>query len=319
MLKFLSEARLMPILAGNLKRIKFVNHILPKKTGGTNNARYCYSVWLRHLSYLAAYNGNKVPLKIAELGPGDSLGIGLAALLSGSEAYFALDVVKFWNPGRNIQILKDLIILFKSRAKIPDNVEFPRISPVLDDYSFPFYILTDEVLAQSLNPERIARIIHELKSPDNSRNVIINFKIPWFDKSIINEKSLDLILSQAVMGQVDDLENTYFSMSSWLKESGIISHTVDLKSHGFTRSWNGHWTLNDTGWKIARGGRVFAINRQPISTHRDFLRKSGFSILYEKTYTNPNKFKKADLDHKFRNLTDEDLITSGVFYIAQKV
>jgi hypothetical protein len=318
MFNFFSEARLVPVVAGTLKRIPFVNQLLPKRTGGTNNARYCYSVWLRHLKYLAQYNGNKVPSKIAELGPGDSLGIGLAALLSGSDEYIALDVVKFWNPARNIQILKDLIILFKSKARIPDNVEFPLISPVLDDYSFPSHIVTDEVLAESITNDRIAKIIRELKDPDNQGNKIINFKIPWYDKSIIREDSLDLILSQAVMGQVDDLENTYLSMNSWLKKEGFISHTVDLKSHGFTRSWNGHWTLNDVGWKIARGGRVYAINRQPVSIHRNFLSKNGFSILYEKTTTSRNKFKKADLDQSFQSLTDEDLVTSGVFYIAQK-
>ena len=50
-----------------------------QNTGGTDSVRYCYSVWLRHL-VLAYENGyKKIPERVAELGPGDSLGIGLSA------------------------------------------------------------------------------------------------------------------------------------------------------------------------------------------------------------------------------------------------
>jgi hypothetical protein len=318
MLRLFSEAKLKPIIAGTLKRVPLMKQVLPKKTGGSINARYCYSVWLRHLSYLALYNGNRVPARVAELGPGDSLGVGLAALLSGSEKYYALDVIKFWQPARNIQIFNDLLILFNSRANIPDNFEFPNIFPVLDDYSFPSNILTEEMLMLSLNPARIEKIISELNNPDDSNNTIIKFKIPWFERKVINERSLDLILSQAVMGQVDELENTYFSMNSWLIESGFISHSIDFRSTGFTRSWNGHWTLSEFEWKVVRGGRVYAINRQPISTHRALLKRYNFPILYEKTITSNNGFKKADLARQFQNITEEDLITSGIFFVAQK-
>lgn len=319
MLRLFSEARFRSIIAGTLKRVPLMENVLPKKTGGSINARYCYSVWLRHLTYLAHFNGNKVPGNVAELGPGDSLGVGLAALLSGSERYFALDVVKYWQPERNIQMLNDLLILFNSRASIPENDEFPNIFPVLDDYSFPSKILTEEILKRSLEPSRIKKIGYELKNTDDPSNTFINFKIPWCDKEVINERSLDLIFSQAVMGQVDELEDTYLSMNSWLIKSGFISHTIDFSSHGFTRRWNGHWTLSDFEWKIVRGGRVYAINRQPISTHKKLLRKNSFSVLYEMIRNADSRFKRADLAREFQNMTDDDLITSGVFFIAQKV
>src|SRR2546426_12622447 len=54
-------------------------------TGGTNNPRYCYSVWLRHLVTLLPFGFQIKGARIAELGPGDSIGVGLAALLSGAE------------------------------------------------------------------------------------------------------------------------------------------------------------------------------------------------------------------------------------------
>ena len=53
-------------------------------TGGSDSARYCYSVWLRHLRSLAPYGFRVKGAHVGELGPGDSIGIGLAALLSGA-------------------------------------------------------------------------------------------------------------------------------------------------------------------------------------------------------------------------------------------
>ena len=57
--------------------------------GDGDSARYCYSVWLRHLVKL---HSNKVPFNpktILEFGPGQSLGLGFCALICGSEKYFA--------------------------------------------------------------------------------------------------------------------------------------------------------------------------------------------------------------------------------------
>ena len=78
-------------------------------TGGTNSARYCYSVWLRHL-FMAKLNGLTThPDVIAELGPGDSLGIGLAALLSGANKYYAFDAVQYATNKRNFEIFYELV------------------------------------------------------------------------------------------------------------------------------------------------------------------------------------------------------------------
>lgn len=62
-----------------------------KEIGGTNSARYCYGVWLRHLA-MANKSGliMSPPKIVGELGTGDSIGIGLAALLSGAEMYYGI-------------------------------------------------------------------------------------------------------------------------------------------------------------------------------------------------------------------------------------
>jgi hypothetical protein len=57
---------------------------------------------------------------VAELGPGESLGVGLCALLSGADHYVGLDVIAHSYPERNQLVLNDLIKLFQSRASNPD-------------------------------------------------------------------------------------------------------------------------------------------------------------------------------------------------------
>src|SRR5450432_4034075 len=100
------------------------------RTGGSDSARYCYSVWLRHL-VLSYQNGlcTRPPSRVAELGPGDSIGIGLAALLSGADYYYGLDALPLANLRRNVGVFEELIELFRARAAIPGDDEFPGVKP----------------------------------------------------------------------------------------------------------------------------------------------------------------------------------------------
>ena len=55
-----------------------------------SNSLYCYNVWMKNLKYWSKLN-HEVPKVVVEIGSGNSLGVGLAALISGSEAFFALE------------------------------------------------------------------------------------------------------------------------------------------------------------------------------------------------------------------------------------
>ena len=307
-----------PLIKGILTFVPGIHQFCVKRTGGTDSARYCYSVWLRHL-VMARNNGlNKYPKIVAELGPGDSLGIGLSALISGCDKYFAFDVVEYANVERNLEIFDTLLTLFKNRADIPGEDEFPEVKPYLEEYDFPTDILDENRLQHALEKSRIEKIRHsiiDLQRKDSP----IQYKVPWFDASIIEKESIDMIYSQAVLEHIDDLLNTYKAMRLWLKSTGYISHQIDFRCHGTANEWNGHWAYSNFMWKLIKGKRPYLLNREPHSTHIAILKEENFRVVCDKKNESTSSLTKAALAPSFKSISDDDLITSGAFIQAVKI
>lgn len=309
-----------PILKGISTFIPGLNALDTRGTGGSISARYCYSVWLRHL-VMANENGlSTQPETIAELGPGDSFGIGLAALISGANKYYAFDVVRYSNNVRNVAIFDELINLFKKRENIPDEIEFPKVIPHLKSYGFPAHILTDERLKRTLRADRLEAIRMALLSSGNimEGDIQILYFVPWNNKDIIKHESIDMIYSQGVLEHIDDPSRTYSILYNWLKSSGYMSHIIDFGSHGLSKDWNGHWGISDLMWRLIEGKRSFMLNRLPHSTHIKFLHESNFQVSSDIEIKNISGIDRKDLAPKFRNMSDDDLTTEGVFIQAVK-
>lgn len=105
-----------------------INSYLAKRNkgqGGTLSSRYCYSVWLRHLVMAKQSGLDLKPEVVAELGPGKSLGVGLAALICGAEKYLAFDLVEQAEVIKNLEVFNELVYLFKNKTPIPGQDEFP--------------------------------------------------------------------------------------------------------------------------------------------------------------------------------------------------
>ena len=305
---------LRELLFGISTFIPFAEKIRRSTTGGTNDARYCYSVWLRHLKFYYKHY-RRIPKSVAELGPGESLGIGLAALLTGVEKYTGLDIVDYHVNEKNYEILEELINLFRQKENIPDDREFPQLKPKLTSYEFPQEILKNSILKNSLSIRKIEKIKNNLNC--NNVNSLINYHTPWYKNDIIEENSVDLLYSQAVLEHVDDLNLTYNSMKKWLKSNGVVSHQIDFRSHRITKKWNGHWQIPNFLWKLIRGRRKFLINRFPYSEHQSLLKKHKFKIIdYQKVFTTNNSISKQKLAKEFKSISDEDFKTSGIYLMA---
>ena len=92
--KVVQSLKVIHIIKGVLTWVPILNSWRLRRvaTTGSDSSRYCYSGWLRHLVKLHKHGFKVVVAKIGELGQGDSVGMGLSALLSGAKQYIGLDV-----------------------------------------------------------------------------------------------------------------------------------------------------------------------------------------------------------------------------------
>ena len=312
--------KLGSLVVGMATYVPGLRSLTGRKTGGTVSARYCYSVWLRHLSMLHA---SALPTKFettVELGPGDSLGIGLAAILSGTERYLAVDAVRYADNSLNLQIFEELIALFRAQTPIPDDAEFPLVQPPLPSYAFPADVLTSARLDAALNPKRLELIRAFISNPATTAraDAPLCYIAPW-EPGVIRDATVDLVLSQTVLEYPRDLAGIYAEMCRWLKRGGVMSHEIDFKSIGMTTEWNGHWSCSDAVWRLAAGRRRHRLNREPHSTHIALIEKMGCRIVRDERIIRPSGITRAQLAPRFRYLTDEDLITSSALIQAVKL
>jgi hypothetical protein len=274
-------------------------------------------VWLRHLVMAKQSGLNTNPQVVAELGPGDSFGLGIAALLSGCDRCLAFDIVEYASSERNLRIFDEVVALFGNRSPIPDADEFPNVKPDLDSYAFPNDILDSRRMEAALHPARLEQIRASIRDTRSAAS-LIQYRAPWFDSHVVERQSVDMILSQAVLEHVDDLAGTYRGMGLWLKPDGFLSHQIDFRSHALADEWNGHWTYSDLTWKVVRGRRPYLLNREPHSTHIALLRKEGFRIICDRTMKLESRLTKQDLAARYQKISDDDLTTSGAFIQATR-
>lgn len=268
------------------------------RTGGTDSAAYCYGVWMRHL--LGGHqNGlcGEMPQRVAELGPGDSIGVGIAALLSGVETYYGLDALPLADSARNLTVFDGLVDLFRRKTPVPDAVgsRFP------EDF-----IRFDE--------RRVAQIRASIVNPAADGS-LIRYIAPWWASDRVERGSIDMIFSHAVLEHVEDLPHTYSTIREWLAPGGWISHQIDFRCHGTADEWHGHWTMPEWYWRLVRGRRSFFLNRQPHSYHVKLMQETGFVVVVDERAAAPGASRQR-LAKQFRHFTDTDLTTEGAFIQA---
>jgi hypothetical protein len=232
----------------------------------------------------------------------------------------ALDAVRYADSARNLQILEDLIALFRNRAPIPDQVEFPLVQPPLSSYAFPAEFLTSTRLEAALNPDRLDVIRAAVASPGTSLHDggPVCYIAPW-KPGVIGNGTVGLVFSQTVLEFPHDLAGMYAEMCRWLKPGGIMSHEIDFKSLGITVEWNGHWSCSDALWRLAAGRRRHRLNREPHSTHIALLERMSCRVVCDERTVQPSGITRAQLAPRFHHLTSEDLTTSSALIQAVKL
>jgi len=305
-------------IAKGLTSFVVPRHWLNRAEGRTLSARYCYSVFLRHLVRLHSVGADTDPRTVAEIGPGASIGTGIAALIAGAERYHGFDIKAYGSSPRNLTVFDELVDLFRARAAVPGTGEFATIKPALNSDEFPHEILNVARLGRVLADERLANLRRSL-APDamTGPDPAVSYVAPWFDDGRVARGSVDWIFSQAVMEHVDDLAGTYTACRAWLRPGATMSHQIDFKSHGTAAAWNGHWAYSATAWRMVRGRRRYLISRAPHSAHRSAMEASGFEINEDLLVKRDDGLAREHLARPFRDLSDDDLTIAGTFIIAK--
>jgi hypothetical protein len=310
----LNSWKLRHIIRGTVTWVPFLGGLRRRhaRTGGTNSARYCYTVWLRHLVNLSRHGFQIKDARVGELGPGDSIGTGLAALLSGAQSYVGLDVVPF-SLRRDLEsIFDELVRLYSNKESIPDDDEFPRVRPKLASYEFP-----DHLVKWSEFDRKIDQIKTEIQRGIGS-GTMVKYLAPWTSIHAIRPHSLDLIFSQSVLEYALPLDGTYAAMATWLKPEGYSSDAIDLSAMYLSPYWNGHWAYSDWEWRLVRGQREFFLNREPLSTHLACVEKAGFEILAIDKEQNASGLRDGELSPRFRKMVIEDQETKGAMIVLRR-
>jgi SAM-dependent methyltransferase len=313
--------KIRPLLSGMASYLPFWERLRPP-TGGTDSARYCYSVWLRHLTIASQHGLSTRFSTFAELGPGNSLGTGLAGLLSGADKYYALDIVPFTTSEENVRVLGELVSLFEQRPDIPDEQEFPRVRPNLGSYKFPHALLPGSRLEKSLSPDRIRAIkealVHIERAPVPENPIQIWYLVPWDESTIVADGSVDMIFSQAVLEFVAHPKDVYAIFYRWLRPGGWMSHQIDFGCHGSAAKWNGHWAYSDLTWKIIKGRKKIFPNRLPHSAHLDLQKETGFEIVADIPVEDRTGITRTQLAPRLRRLPEDDLTISTAHIVSVK-
>jgi len=309
-------AKWKPYLIGLLTYTPLAGRYGIPKTGGTDDARYCYGVFMRHLCYAYRAGKAELPRVVAEIGPGDSVGTGLAWLIAGSDSYLAFDVRRYATAERSLPIFDELVEQFRVRAAVPGPDEFPELKPGLDALEFPSEILPEAHLDRALAPARLARIRSALQDLDHATSGPIAYVAPWDYATNVREQSVDLIFSQAVMEHVEDVDRTYAMSRRWLKPGGMISHQIDFRSHGTSPTWDGYRAYSELGWRIVRGRRTYLINRVPDTGHIEAMRRNGLRVVTQIPSTLAPTVRPEQYARRFRGLSPESRRTAGLFVQA---
>lgn len=300
------DIRLKPLFGGLATRIiPSLAEAMGRRNQPRVTAQYHFEVWMRHVCTAAYFQCWNAPKTVLEIGPGSTMGTGIAALLSGLQQYIAIETGPI--PKRNIddQMFAELVQLFRERKTF---AESDRIVP---STLFPSELFPSEQLARSLFDDRLARIQHSLQQ----RNDLVGY-LNNFDS--LPDGTVDFLFSHSVLEHVEALEPMYHAMWHSLRPGGVMTHSIDFSSHGTSHEWNGHWTIPDFVWQLMQGKRSYFLNREPASVHRKLIEQVGFEITGFHLTPLASTLRRKDLASQYQQMSKADLTTVSAFVVARK-
>lgn len=307
-------------LVGALTYVPGFNYILDKRKrrmkarnrgDAKKSAPLALENWFRFINGLYNAGMPVSPLtNVAELGPGDSFGLGFAALLGGAKTYVGLDTIKYAESTKNLALFDEMVDVIANDFRGCD-------LKWLDEEYHSQLDVFKKVVSNAQIVQQIRQAI-PVAIDGNGHSDTIRYIAPWEPSCNDFASSIDLVVSNAVLEHVNDLEGTYSRLAVLLKPGGWMSHLIDFSSHGLATEWNGHWRLGNFAWKLVSGRRPFLINRQPYSVHEKLIRQNRFEIASCVRRESTSSLLRSQLSPEWRSINDEDLICHTAIVYARK-
>ncbi len=283
---------------------------------GTDSSAYCYGVWMKHLTLVCAHGMQRPPATVLELGPGASVGTGVAALLSGAERYVAVDTVAHMKPDANAAVFHELVGMFRNRAPGPAS-GFPPFQQYLDERRFPSHVLDQATLGAALDPARLDRLERAVRAVGTDRPEDAIRYYTWSNLGPVPDGSIDMLFSHVVINHIEDLHGIYDTCARWVRPGGWMTHQIDFTSLGTSHEWNGHRRHGELAWKVIAGRRPYFVSREPLATHLASVGRS-FDLAAVIRGSGEGGMDRSELAPRWRGISDEDHMTNTAFIVARR-
>ena len=253
--------------------------------------------------------------RLLEMGCGDNVGVALKFLTHGAAQVVCLD--KFYTV-RDETRERDIYLQMRQRMLAEEQTEFDEI--------------VDLSSGIKVNPKRLSCVYGK--------------DLGEYAAGIHDENDkFDIILSRAVIEEIYDPEPIFEAADRLLRQSGMVTHKIDLSDYGmFSEAGMNPLTfLSIPEWVYSRMASGSGIpNRKLIGYYRELVARLG----YEATFFVSSIVGQGDLiPHKeklqrgldygereqsliagirpklapsFAGLSDEELLVSGIFLVADK-
>jgi SAM-dependent methyltransferase len=305
---FLGLISYIPLLHKNLAKIKSF------KTGGTNNADYCISVFFKHAFLNNNDSLSMIDKDICEVGPGDSIGVGICALIFGAKSYTAFDSYKFMDNALNIDVFNKITQSLLQR-------NFQKSVELIKSINPKILTINDNLIIRLLSNSEInneARINYIKWSIENINQVdsCLHYFVGDWDQ-LPTSKYFDVIICQSVFEYFQNMSVSLKALKNFLKPNGIISTQIDYRGLQFSDEWYSHWGYPDYIWNLIKGKRPMVVNRLRHSQYLDIF--SDHKLKIEKLFEvkAENKHIRNLSFYKEKNISLRDLKTSGAYFLLK--
>jgi len=290
-------------------------------TGGTTSWEYCLAVWLRHVR-MCEQSGLIPNIGVfVEVGPGDSVGTGMCAVLSGFKQYIAVDVLDHVQWDVSAEHITALEKVFTDRTPLAANEALNRVLPPLIDRSIPEHWAWET--SSGADAAGIGQRAAAIRTSVANKGLagVLSFRSPW-SRTMVEADSVDWVFSHVALQdmaatvQEPVLEEALATFHSWLRKGALMTHQIDLScSNGLP--WNHHWAWSKFEWKLIRGKRPYYVNGIPLSLYLELMGDLGFETQVTHVLDVPG-LKSAQVAPSHQGLPSRDYSAAAAFVIATK-